>query len=248
LARLAELAERARDAYEDGMFRSALQAGFFDVMSAWNRYERRALGRVHEDVWQTFADQAIRLVAPIIPHVADQAWRDRGHEGTVVDRAFPQPEPPEDADRARAAEQLVEQVIDDTRDILQATGEEPDEVRVFTAPDWKRSIVEEAVHLKEKGELDPGALTGRVMQDEAIKRHGSDAADFAKDTAEQLSRGPAPALDVDEAAVLEAAVAFLEQELGCTVAVHPAEEADGIEDGGKAGRAEPGRPGIYVAT
>jgi leucyl-tRNA synthetase len=248
LARLAELTDEAREHYGDAMFRSALQAGFFDVMSAWNRYERRALGDVHEDVWATFADHAIRLVAPIAPHLADDAWTERGHEGSVVDAAFPEPEPPENAERARAAEDLVEQVLDDTRDIRQATGEEPEVVRVFTAPDWKRSIVQEAVHLKQKDELNPGALTGRVMQDEDIKRHGSDAADFAKDTARRLSRGPAPSLDVDEPAVLGEAEAFLEQELGCTVTVHAAAEADTVDHGGKADRAEPGRPGIYVET
>jgi leucyl-tRNA synthetase len=246
LARLAELTGQAREAYEDAMFRSALQSAFFDVMSAWNRYRRRALGEIHEDVWETFADRAIRLVTPIVPHLAHQAWRDRGEEGHAIDQAFPEPEPPEDAQAARAAEELIQQVIDDTRDIEQATGETPDEVRVFTAPDWKHAIVETAVQLEDKGELNPGSLTGRVMQNDAIKQHGSDAADFAQSTAEKLSRGPAPSLDVDEPAVLEEARTFLEQELDCTVRVFRAGEAEDVEDGGKADRAEPGRPGIYV--
>jgi leucyl-tRNA synthetase len=222
-----------------------LQASFFDVMSAWNRYEQRCLGRVHADVWETFADAAIRLVAPVVPHVACEAWDELDNEGVAIDQPFPRVEAPEDADAVESAEDLIEQVLEDTRDIVQATGETPSVVRVFTAPEWKRSIVEEAIGLKEKGELDPGTLTGRVMQDGDIKRLGSQAADFAKDVGQDLAHGPAPDLDVDEQAVLEGAVDFLEARLDCTVEIHAA-AAEDVEDGGKAARAKPGRPGIYV--
>jgi leucyl-tRNA synthetase len=247
-ARLADVVEQADRAFEEARFRTALRAGFFDLTRAWNRYKRRSLGRPHRDTRERFADVAVRLAAPVTPHAAEEAWQQLGGEGPVAEAAFPEAQRPEGADVALAAEDLVDQVLDDTRDIVQATGEAPELVRVFTAPAWKHRVLEEARSLDEKGELDPGTLTGRVMQDEDVKQHGSDAADFAKDLAVDVDRGQVPDVVVDEAGVLEGAAAYLEAELDCTVEIVPAEEADGVEDGGKADRAEPGRPGIYLAT
>ncbi len=246
-ARMAELLDEASSAYDGARFRSALKACFFDLTAAWNRYVRRCLGEPHRDTWERFSTVAIRAMAPILPHLASEAWRER-EEGMVIDAPFPEPERPEGAVEALAAEELVVQVLEDTRDILQATGEEPQTVRVFTAPPWKRTVVDEALHLKQKDELDPGTLTSRVMQEDAVKQQGGDAARFAKDTAMKLERAPEPTLVEDEASVLEAAIGFLEEQLGCPVEVHPAQSAEAVEHGGKAERAEPGRPGIFIQS
>ncbi len=248
LARLAGIVDEAQDAYETAMFRTALKTGFFDAMKAWNWYQRRSLGSVHEEVWETFASVTTRLMAPIIPHLAAEAWDRQGGQGDVVDAAFPELSAPEGAEASIAAEEIVDQVLDDVRDILTVTGVEPEVVRIFTAPDWKLQVLETALELKEKnGQApDPGELTGRVMQIDAVKQQGGQAAKFAKDLAIALDRGQAPRADVDETGALEAASGFLEAEIGCPVEVHQAGDHGDVEDGGKAKRAEPGRPGIFV--
>ncbi|MDX1611973.1 MAG: class I tRNA ligase family protein, partial [Candidatus Thermoplasmatota archaeon] len=249
LARLADLVTEAQDAYEKAQFRTALKVGLFDAAKAWNWYQRRALGQPHQEVWQTFASTAIRLMAPIVPHLASEAWDAYGGEGLLIDAPFPALEAPEDAGEAIRAEELVQQVIDDVRDILKVTGEEPELIRIFTAPAWKHTVAETALELREeKGQPpNPGELTKAIMQIDAVKRQGGQAAKFAKDVAINMSKGQVPTTGVDETTALEAATDFIGHELGCPVEVHQAGEHGDVEDGGKAKRAEPGRPGLYVA-
>lgn len=249
LARLAAIAQEVDTAYEGAFFRSALKAGFFDLTRAWSWYQRRALGEVHEDVFEVFSSTAVLLLAPIAPALASEAWTAQGREGDVLDATFPRLAVPEGAEEATEAEALVERVLEDVRDILKVTGAAPKRVRMFVAPAWKATVLALANEMNAAGErVDPGSLTPRAMQVAEVKAAGGEAAKFAKDLAIRFSKGERPTAPADEHRALASAKAFLAVELGCPVEVHRADEHAEVEDGGKAKRAEPGRPGIFVET
>jgi len=174
---------------------------------------------------------AVRLVAPIAPHVAEEAWAALGHDGLVAEADWPAAELPAEYDLER---QLVADTQADVREIVEVAGiDDPGEIAIGVAPDWKHRAREIAT------EAD-GDAVGAVMSDPELRERGEDAAAYAKELAgaEYLD----PVLSPErERATLERAAWLLEDEFGATVTVATAADAPEL-----AADAAPGRPAIDI--
>ena len=87
------------------------------------------------------------------------------------------------------------------------------------------------------------------MTNDDLKKHGKEAADFAKKTAEELMKRSEPNNErssIDEYAFLSNATKFLSKELNCEVSVFSADEKDLVDPQKKARVAQPMRPAIYI--
>jgi leucyl-tRNA synthetase len=178
---------------------------------------------------------AVRLVAPVAPHVAEHLWERLDGDGFVADAAWPTPET--DPDVARRERELVEDVREDVRSILSvADVADPSVIRVVTAPEWTfraRALVRDS---------DADDVVGAVMASEEFRAHGDDAAAYAATLAERR-HSLGDVLDAgDQRAALRRGAWLLEREHDAAVRV----ESAGAADPELAASARPDRPAIRI--
>ena len=217
--------------FEAFRFNHALQA-VRDLVSLLRRYHDRA-GATAATVERGVGTVA-KLLAPVAPHVAEEVWDLLDGDGLVAEAEWPTGDRPADYEVER---RLVEDTREDVRDIVETVGiDDPQTVTLAVAPDWKHRAHGVA------RESDADNLVGELMGRDDIQRHGSDAADFAKDL--QAEREAlAETLDPEaELAALERAAWLIEDEFDADVVVQSAEAADDEV----AGNARPGRPAINI--
>jgi leucyl-tRNA synthetase len=216
--------------YESFRFNDALREAR-GLVSLLRRYREQATpdGRTFERGLRT----AVRLFAPVTPHVTEECWTALDEDGFVAEADWPATE--HDADH-EAERQLVENTREDVRHIIDVAGiENPSEIEVVVAPEWKHRALDIAIHSDED-------VVGSVMAEEDLRERGEAAADYAKNLAEEhqsLSEALAPKA---EFATLERAEWLFEREFDADIRLERADEAP--ED--LAAEATPGRPAIEI--
>ncbi|WP_435334615.1 leucine--tRNA ligase [Haloarchaeobius sp. TZWWS8] len=181
-------------------------------------------------------ETAIKLLAPVAPHVCEEAWTELVGDDAEFVATADWPAPESDVSDHERERTLVENTRDDVRQIIDVAGiEDPTSIDVVVAPQWKHRALELAIDADDD-------VVGTVMRDEELRQQGSAAADFAKDLAAEHP-GLAEALSPDrERAVLERAAWLVEDEFEAPVSVLSADEADDSVSK----KARPGRPAIQI--
>jgi len=214
---------------------------FHRVVGELQRFAR-LLGRYasHDRPYKFAYGRGLRvltaLVAPIAPFLAEEMWHLLDEDGLVAERHWP--ESLRDVDDYRLEREVVRRTLDDVRDITEVVDiEEPDEIELVVAADWKYRAYEIA------READPdAAIVGEIMADEGIKAHGDAAADYAGDLADR-GAGLEPIVDGErELDVLRQAAWLFEDEFGSEVTVRRATDGDDL-----AAKARPNKPAIHIS-
>ncbi len=254
LSRLNRAVRDTDAAMERAEYRSALKGAFFDLERDWDWYVRRTAGRPDPQVAREHVLAQVHLTAVFVPHLAEELWEHVGGEGFVVNARYPRVEGEYIDDAVERAEAYVVDVRDDVRNILRMLRQEPQAIRLFTAPAWKRrvdeAVAQEWRDVDDSGQVQQGQITKGLMEDEEIRRLGKPVPQYVGKVIKQ-GRGFLAAHEqragVDEHKALEEAANFLSAEFGCEVIVQSADD-DALDDPGKkANAAVPGRPAIHVS-
>ncbi|MXR50066.1 leucine--tRNA ligase [Halovenus sp. WSH3] len=189
----------------------------------------------HEAVYRRGLSVLARLIAPIAPYLGEEMWNMLRGEGLVAQADWPEPE--HEVGHADIERRIVEQLRDDVRDIVEVAAiEDPAEIDVVVAPDWKYTAYEIA---READETD--ALVGKIMERESMQAVGTAAQRYAADLQDRQQE-LRPVLDPEaELALLERASWLLGDEFETTVTVRQASEGGEFAD-----KAKPGKPAIHI--
>ncbi|MCH2440701.1 MAG: class I tRNA ligase family protein, partial [Candidatus Poseidoniia archaeon] len=248
-AMLSQAAHDARRACDRMRFRTAMRGLFFELPRHYRWYLRRCV-KPRRDLLHDYLSTVTRGLAPVVPHLAEEAWEILGGDGFASDALYPDGEPA--LEELLRGEELVQRTHADIEAILKvARIASPQAITLLITPGWKWQAVALASGLAdERGRVDMQSLMKAAMATlpAAAKQ---EAAAFLKQWAlkEIPSLGPGWAARyaerLDEAAVLEQASDFLAATFGCEVAVAAAGDAiGGAAD--KARQAAPLRPAIFV--
>ncbi len=137
--------------------------------TAW--YQRR-LGprkKSHEGrdrVLKQVFDFKARMIAPLAPHVAEEMWASLGNKGMVAKADWPEFDESLHDSAAEAAESIIRQTLDDTAEILRATGLTPKRITYYSAAPWKWRIYQKALDMAVKSQTDQGNFIRDVMSDD----------------------------------------------------------------------------------
>ncbi len=222
----------ATEEYDDLTFNTALREAQ-DLVATLRQY--RDYTAVDPEVFERGLATALKLLAPVTPHVCEELWEALGYEGFVVDAEWP--EPAADRETAEMRRRLVENTREDVRQIVDVAGiDDPARIDIVVTPAWKHRALSIAI------DSDAPNLIGELMGHDEIRRHGDAAADYGQDL--QAEREALrEALDPEaEHEALEAAAWLVEREFDAEVRVLSADETD--EDVVR--KAEPGRPAIDI--
>jgi leucyl-tRNA synthetase len=247
LSRLQSTVETVTGAIERSETRTASQAAFYGLEEDLRWYRRRAdLDRPGaRETLQAVLETRLRLLAPFVPFLANEL-HERLTGTPAEDAPWPEPDPALESPRTELEERQIEQLTEDVHDIVDVTDTDPDVVRVYVAADWKHRVFETVADVGP----DVGAVMGEVMSDESMRSRGDAVSDLASELVD-LVRGMddddvATLCEVDERAVYEEAVAFLEREFDADVELYGEADEDVVDPADRAGNAVPFRPAVHI--
>jgi len=248
------LQERIRDvtqALEELKTRTAAEKAFYEVWNDFRWYARRAR-RSGEAVPREAISIWLRLMAPFTPHICEELWQSVSQEGLISVAEWPRYDPSRISPAALAGEQLLRDVMEDTANILKATGIKARRICYYCAAPWKWRIYRAAAEVA-KGGGGLGDLMKQVLREPEMKGRAKVAARVAQTALEEAKRLSVEDRDkwtavamMDEAEALRGAASFLAEEFKAEVDVYAEEDEDRYDPRGKASQAKPRRPAIFI--
>jgi len=257
LSRLNAAIETATGAMERLRVREVVNIVLYHLENDAAWYQRR-LGprRTKADarnlVLRQVFDLKARMLAPLAPHVAEEMWAALGNKGLVVRAEWPKANDRLNDKTAESSESLIRQTLEDTGEILKATGLKPKRITYYAASPWKWTIYKRALAAAETGSKKQGDFIKEIMSEEEMRAIGKPTSDYAAKSIlqanqmkEELLKSRA-GIELKEKKILKDASEFFKREFASEIQVWQ-EGDEGIDDPkGKARFAEPYRPAILV--
>ncbi len=241
----------ATEAMESCETRRALLAAFYNLGRDVSKY----LQAVDEEaestrrVMATVMDAWIRLLAPFAPHVAEEAWSSMGRDGFVSLAPWPEEDENLIDERAEKMVEVIDRLVEDARTVMRTVGERrgrrPERLRVYVAAGWKYDlfrVMEEAA--ERSGRMDPPTLIRAAAEAGLVAGRDREVSGIARTYAKAGGWTWLENRD-EEIRALEEGRAYISGALGVEVAV-ATEEEPGSDPEGRAARALPGRPALYL--
>ena len=224
----------ATEQYDDLTFNTALREAqeLVDTLRSYREYAETP----HAPTMARGLTVAVKLLAPVAPHLAEKLYADLGEsEGFVVEADWP--EPTASTDDAAERRRLVTATREDVRSIVEMAGiEDPERVDVVVTPAWKHRALEVAMT------SDADDLVGELMSEAEFREVGNAVVDYAQEL-DAEREALLPTLDPEgERTALRRAAWLVEREFDTEVRVLAADEAPADV----ARKAEPGRPAIDI--
>jgi leucyl-tRNA synthetase len=244
LAATNAMVSRASEAAHQFSYRKYVTEAFFEQLNRVDEYksmisnseERRRVLVDILDVW-------LRVLAPVIPHIAEELWERMHNVGFISLAAFPQ------YDNVYA-ETLVQKrfldgVIDDISNIQAAIKRETATIFVYLASGWKYHLYD-LVHGLDDRSLKQ--IMARAKEDPDLQTRLKDIAKIAPDLVKSLAQRPAADELLGfktESETLLAAQEYLSRRFGKRICIF-VEDAETYDPSNRARRALPAKPAIYV--
>lgn len=231
--------------------RTALETALFEVWNDFRWYSRRR-GKANTKAMYEALKLWLRLLAPFAPHICEELWSQTNEKGFISQAEWPKADENQVDPAAEEQENLIEEIIEDTLNVLRATGIVPKKICYYTAAKWKWKTYVRVLDNSVRGEANMGELMKELAADEDLKNKMKDVARFvpkavkeASGINEERKRHLLEIKTLDERAIIEDAKAFLTERFKAQVEVYD-EESKCYDPKQKAGAAMPYRPAIYI--
>lgn len=252
LSRLSRHVTSVAASVEEMMLRRAASEAVFDMRNDLRWYLRR-VEEPNGEVLERFLKDWVRMLAPFVPHVAEELWHRMGNESYVLSAGWP--EAGEVDSRAEHAEEYLRSLIDDARGVMAILPFKPSKLHVYVCSAWKRDatkfMLESGAERGDYSKLMRAAIERAAGEGKGVRKEA--AAKFLGAFVRRLGEMPTWAKELvrsepafDELDFLEESRSFLERELGLEVHVYSEESAERYDPKGRAQGAEPPRPAIYL--
>ncbi len=122
--------------------RTALQAALFDT---WNdiRYYIQRKERANSSTLTEAVKVWLKLLAPFAPYLCEELWSQTGETGFISVAPWPKIDEAKMDAAAEEQENLINNIIEDTLNILRATKISPKRLYFYTASSWKWQCIPE---------------------------------------------------------------------------------------------------------
>ncbi len=198
---------------------------------------------ISEKIYKESLQKLALLLNPFVPHTSEEIWSKIGTKTLASIEKWPKFDAKKIDEKAEYAEDFVEKVLGDVKEILALVKiEKPKQISVFVSDEWKYSLFKHAKKQIEKTR-NTGEVLKEIMKDEEMRKHGKDVPGLVGSLVKDASKIPEVILSQkEELGILEANKKILEKEFGCKVEILPSDKSSSP----RAKKAEPGKPGIEV--
>lgn len=248
-SKIAEYIQSVTEAFNTFDLRVAANMIYYEIPQDINWYLKRGGG--NKKVISKCVDAWLQLMTPVTPHLTEELWS-ATHDSLISNSTLPQKASFSSIPSYIAGEQLISNLVEDIQEILNVTKITPKRIIIYTAPEWKHSVLEQAIQLsKESGSVNMGKLMKTVMSNPSLKSHGKQVSKFAGKLTGEIKKFSDKDISyyqtqLDETEYLRCASSFFESLFNCSIRIYDADDADIDDPKQKARFAEPRRPAIYV--
>ncbi len=261
LSRLQKHMGKATEAMDKLAIRKAIHSALYELDQDFQWYQRRTTGgRKEKDrnsavvhVFNDVLDAQIRMLTPVAPHICEELWKMKGGKGFVSLAAWPTPDETKVDVEAEENESLIMNILEDTLNIVRATGLTPKKICYYVAASWKWKTYTQVLEKSVSTKVVQKDLMKYLMKDADLKAKAGLVAKFVERTIEEVNRIPGDKKlrlmqvgIMQENQVLEEAKNFLKQELKAEIYIYSEEDAKRHDPKNRAKSAKPYRPAIYI--
>lgn len=241
---IVQLTKNTRQLMDDALFKSALQMGFFEFQRVMKWYLRRTGMQPNQKLFTRAIQLQIELLNPVMPFITEELAHKLGQSTMLAQSIFSPIDESKINPALNEAEQYVEKVMEDVRQIQNvAKINKPKQIVLYTAPSWKWKGLEIAIQASQD-RPDFGAVMKALTSDAELKEHGAQLPNFAK-TAAKIAKEMNGRKKLDELNILNENKSFLSTEFNCEIIIEEADQAT-IDPAKKAQNAFPLKPAIYL--
>ena len=227
------LVKKTTDAMEQTLFRTAIQAGFFEYGKVLRDYVSKSTP--NKTLFKKKLSDYLVIISPFVPHIAEEAWELLGNEGLVSLASWPE------VDESKIDEKVEQEVTyfaDVTANIVRVAKEKPQKIALFLADDWKYTFVAQFRRLFET------IKNPKEIGEQIAAKVDAEAGEVMKlSFATMKNMKLLPHVDwkpEEEKALLERSLSKLSERFGCDVVIG----TDSSSPKAKSGL--PGRPAIEL--
>ncbi len=261
LSRLQEHIRMATEAMDKLAVRKAIHSALYELDQDVQWYLRRVIDEQTASkreaainyVLNQILDAQIRMLAPVTPHICEEIWEKMGGKGLVSVAAWPSPDSARIDVRSEESEALISATLQDTLDIIKATGITPKRIHYYTAAAWKWFAYSRAIQKASSAKVVQSELMRELMKDNTMKKQAKPLAKFIGQIADEVNRMSAErqqrqmqAGTMDESHILKEAEAFFRRELNAEVHIYSEDDPERYDPKSRAQLAKPHRPAIYI--
>ncbi|MGB9936203.1 MAG: leucine--tRNA ligase [Methanobacterium sp.] len=238
--------KNATEALEGFQTRKAIQESLFLLKKDMDHYLHRIEHELEDESTRNEVARTltyvlsnwIRLMAPFVPHIAEEIWSSIEGEGFVSNASWPEYDITLIDERIQKAEEMVQGLANDINEIKKIIDSKPEKIHVYIAPEWKWSVFEIA---KEIGRPDIGRIMGESSK-QNIHDNKKEIAEFAKKIAREVTKVKYVGR-IDEYSIIEESLDYLSRETGAEVVVYNEPTYDPQN---KSKNAMPYKPAIFM--
>jgi len=257
ISRLSTAVQSATNALDRLRIREAINIIIYQLDNdiAWYRRRlgpKKSRSDNRDRILRKVLETRTRMMAPLAPHTAEEIWSRIGNKGFVVQADWPEESENEKDAVAERAEALVRQVLEDTGEILKATGITPKRIAYYTASDWKWQVYLKALRAAED-KVRQGDFIKDVMGDPQLRSLGKAAADYAAKAIQQANQMPEEMRQsrlrdgvTAEKAIFADSADFYQREFKCGIDIWQEGDPKMSDPKGRARLSEPYRPAIFL--
>jgi leucyl-tRNA synthetase len=232
--------------------RTALQAALFDT---WNdiRYYIQRRGKTDSATLNDAVKVWLKLLAPFAPYLCEELWSQTSEDGFISVAAWPKLDCAKVDVAAEEQESFIDDIIEDTLNILRATKIEPKRVCFYTASSWKWQVYQKVLEKAVAGEVKMNEVMRVIAAEPALKPHMKEAAGLVPRVIKALTKlsterkeNMQKIVTMDEQEILHNAVTFLKDRFNSDVSVFSEEDKERYDPKQKAAMAMPMQPAIFI--
>jgi leucyl-tRNA synthetase len=228
--------------------RDAANEIYFELNKDIQWYRKR--GGSNKKILEEFLWSWIKLICPITPHIAEELWHHTQNDFVSISQ-FPLKEPKNINQISIIGEYLIQNLINDTQEILKVTAIKPKKICYYISPDWKRRVFTKAIQLYEEQKLDIGLLMKELMSDVSLRSMGKEISKFTSKLPAEIKRMSTYdkeryLTNIDEQLYIQKEKLYLEDILKCTIEIYKADEKNIYDPSNKKIHAAPLRPAIFI--
>jgi leucyl-tRNA synthetase len=232
----------ASRAMEETNYRTAMQLAWFELTNTIKRYKKLCNGNVHAAHMRFALETQTKIIQPIMPHLAHEAWNILGHKELLAFEPWPAFDNGLIDEALEATQDLIEQLASDIRSVQTLLKKETlHGVTIIVAREWLYPFTQ-ALRDELRETRDVGALMKRFTT--SYNEHAKDVTKLVPLLVRDPSKLPRTnATQEREFTAVHAAADYLGKQFGAPITVQRAEESSEQ----KANAAMPSRPAILLS-
>jgi len=222
---------------------------FFEFHKDLLWYRKR--GGANTDLLRKIIALWIKLMSPIVPHLAEEVWLFLEKKPFVSVESYPTIDTSQLSEIHEVGEVLLEKIIEDVNEILKVTKISPKKIIIYTSPLWKSEILRQAIGLDASQRFNVGAFIKQILTDPTKKI-------FAKEISQYVGKLPGEIkklherdkqrylIKLEEESYLRDAQEYLQQEFDCSIEIYQSDDPKRYDPAQKSRFSLPLRPAIYI--